>query len=337
MKNYLVTGGSGFIGANLIKTLVEQHKKVFVLVEKNANLWRIKNLLNSVRIHEDDITNEHSINKFIQTINPDIIFHLAAQGVNPNNKTNIKQLFNVNLHGTINLLDACKKTGFQCFINTGSASEYGEKKEALNENMNLEPIDDYSVSKAATTTYCLKEAHVNRLPIYTIRPFCVYGDLEPPHRLIPSIMINAILNKPIKLSSPHFVRDFIYVKDIADFYISLSKQCPENNAIFNIGTGIQSSIKNTVNIIQTTCHTKIDIQWNTGTARPWEFKNWQADINLAKNVLNWYPKYKLEEGLKNTFDWFKKNINLYTQNENKRNSATNINKFKTQILGSNSK
>jgi len=187
MKKYLVTGGNGFIGANLVRTLLKKNKPVLVLTEPNPNLWRLQDIIHEIGIIECDITDYKKINLIIATIKPSIIFHLAALGVKPNND-GIKKLFDVNFHGTVNLLEACKKTGFECFVATGTASEYGNTNEKLTETLLVAPQDDYSISKAATTLYCQKEARINNLPVYVIRPFCAYGDFEPPHRLIPTII-----------------------------------------------------------------------------------------------------------------------------------------------------
>lgn len=311
MTRYLVTGGTGFIGSNIVQELVKQNKKVFLLTEKNADLWRIKNILNSVSIYEVDLTSFEKIKEIVFQIKPEIIFHLAAVGINPN-FDDLKLLFDVNFYGTINLLKACETIGFDCFVNTGTSSEYGIKKTAMSEDDILEPLVDYAISKASSTMYCYKVAKLKKLPIYTVRPFNVYGDFEHPHRLIPTIMINYLKNKPINLSNPKFVRDFIYVKDVVNFYLTLSEQKP-TEYIFNIGTGIQSSLFDVVVTFESIVNEKLNIKWGTAKPRPWEVDCWYADINKAKKVLNWQAKFDLKKGLEKSFDWFKKNLSLYNK------------------------
>lgn len=270
-----------------------------ILTEPNPDLWRLKDVCNQIDVLECDITDQQKITQIIGSIKPNIIFHLAALGVKPNND-GIKKLFDVNFFGTVNVLEACRKVGFECFVATGTASEYGNKPSPLTETMIPEPQDDYSISKAATTMYCQKEAKLHNLPIYVARPFCAYGDFEPPHRLIPTIIAGYFKNKPINLSSPEKVRDFIYVQDIVAGYLAIAQMKPANQTIFNFGTGTQHTIKQVVETIETIVNKKLDIRWNRSQPRPWELANWQADIQRAKEFLGWKPQHTLRSGLEKT-------------------------------------
>ena len=312
MKTSLVTGGAGFIGANLVNALLKNNCKVHVLTQKNSNLWRLQNILNQITIHEIDLIDFYAINNLIKNIKPEYIFHLASFGGTPNQKDQ-NLIFQVNFNGTVNLINACKEVGFECFINTGSSSEYGIKNNPMKENDVLEPVSDYGVSKAAATQFSLKEALFNKLPIYTIRPFSVYGDYEIPGRLITTILVNTILNKPINLSCPHNVRDFIYVEDMVTCYLKIAKQKPTTQHTFNAGTGIQSSIKDVIDTTQNFWHSNLSINWGTTISRPWETQKWQADISKAKTILGWQPTYDLASGLQKSINWFRKNIKYYEQ------------------------
>jgi nucleoside-diphosphate-sugar epimerase len=313
VKNYLITGGAGFIGANLVRELLKkQDKNIFLLVEKNSDLWRLQDVLEYINFIDADLTNYDSLVSQIKVIKPDIIFHLAAFGGLPN-QLNQKLIFDVNFYGTVNLLNACKQVGFECFINTGSSSEYGIKDYAMREDDVLHPVSDYGVAKAAATQFCLKEALFNKLPVYTARPFAVYGDFEMPGRLIPSIIINALQDRQINLSSPGFVRDFIYIKDFVDFCIKLTELKPKQQFVFNAGTGVQSSIKTIIKTVQALLGSPLDICWGANAPRPWEPKVWQANIDRAKEFIGWTPKYLLKDGLTESLKWFEKNISFYVK------------------------
>ena len=309
-KTYLVTGGAGFIGSNIVRKLVSLNKKVVVFTENHANLWRLQDVLKNIEVVDVDITIEKDVFAAIKKIKPNVIFHLAAIGVQPHTGFK-KQVFDVNFFGTINLINACKTINFDCFIHTGSAVEYGQTTKKLTENLPLHPYEDYGVSKAATTLFCLKEALAHNLPIYTVRPFCVYGEYEMSYRLVPSIFLNGIQKKLIHLSEPHFVRDFIYVQDVVNFYLTLAEKRPSSHFVFNIGTGIQHSINDVVIAAQKLFEYPLKIAWNSTKPRPWEFENSCAQISLAKKVLNWEPKYSLEQGIKKSFHWFNTHIDLY--------------------------
>lgn len=312
-KNILVTGGAGFIGANLVHELIGNNEgSIHILAEKNTNPWRLQSVLSSVIIHEIDLADTENIRKLIHAIKPSTIYHLASFGGMPQQQDQ-KAIYDINFYGTINLLNACKEVGFECFINTGSSSEYGMKDAPMGEDIVLEPISDYGVAKAAATQFCLKEALFNKLPVYTIRPFSIYGDYEMPTRLIPTVLINAIQENTINLSSPHFVRDYMYINDMVSLFTTVAHRKPTGTYIFNGGTGIQSSISDVIATVQSLLPKQLNIQWNSSTPRPWEPKNWRANNHQSQTVLGWKPNYSLRDGLAASLTWFKQHINLYTQ------------------------
>lgn len=315
-NNILITGGAGFIGANLVRRLCTNQKnleqQLHLLVEKDTNLWRLHDISSELNIHEIDLTDVKGVRKLVHTIKPTIIYHLASYG-GMCTQLEADLIYNVNFTGTVNLLRACKEVGFDCFINTGSSSEYGMQNVAMSENLVLAPVSDYGVAKAAATQFCLKEALVHQLPIYTIRPFSVYGDYEMPTRLIPTVLVNAILQQPIHLSSPHFVRDYIYVQDMIDLFIAVAEQQPTAAHIFNGGTGVQSTIGDVISTVQSFFSEKLSVIWGTHTPRPWEPKAWKADITQSRNIFNWKPQYSLHDGIKASLAWFEKNLNYYAE------------------------
>jgi nucleoside-diphosphate-sugar epimerase len=310
-KTILITGGAGFIGTNLIRTLLtEANYQLHTVVAPNTNLWRLTNILPNITVHEIDLSNTAAITTLVHTIKPTIIYHLAAYGGMPNERTP-NMIYDVNFYGTLNLLQACKEVGFDCFINTGSSSEYGMKQEPMDEAMALEPLSDYGVAKAAATNYCQKEALFNKLPIYTIRPFSVYGDYELSTRLMPTIIVNALANKPITLSSQTHVRDFIYIHDLINAYLKITERRPSHAHIFNIGSGQQSTIADVVSHVQSIMGKQLNVIWGSAAARPWEPTRWQANIDRAQTVLEWHPTHTLEQGLRASITWFNANLSWY--------------------------
>lgn len=310
-KKYLVTGGTGFVGSNLVRALVEKGEDISIIVrDKNLN-WRIKDLNKKVNIYESEIS-DPKVSKIVSAIKPDYIFHLAAYGVLPSESDPIRMV-DVNIKGTINLINAVKKNPFKLFINTGTSVEYGLKNSKMRESDVLAPINDYGVTKAAATLYAQKESVRNNLPIITFRLFTPYGYFEDRNRLIPSVVNNALRNTPIKVSVPTSVRDFIFIEDLVEAYLMSTKIKFNPGNILNIGTGRCFTIKEIVETVRKITNSNSKVVWG-GVEKQERFiepKKWEADISKTKGAIKWGPHHSLNQGLKKTVEWFKENQNLY--------------------------
>lgn len=310
-KKILITGATGFIGSNLLRRCLVENAEVHILSEKTANRWRLEDVLGHVKEHCADLEDNTQLEKIVSSIKPEIIFHLAAYGILSWQK-DIDRIMKINFLGTVNLLNTCKKTGFEIFVNTGSVFEYGGKNNPLKENDVLEPVSDYGVSKAASTLFCQAVGKRDNEPIVTLRLFTPYGYYEEPPRLIPSVILSCIKKENPKVSSPGSVRDFIFIEDVVGSYIKVVDNI--NNAkgeIINIGYGRQYTVGRVVNTIMQLTGNSVKPEWGSTTARYIESKMCKADISKARKLLNWEPEYSLEEGLRKTIGWFRENIRLY--------------------------
>lgn len=312
MKNaFLVTGATGFIGANIVRELVKLGQHTSIIVRNRKLNWRLHDIASKIDIYECDIQDE-KLHKIVKKIAPDYIFHLARYGNLPQ-EDDINKMIDVNLKGTINLINAVKGNPFKLFINAGSGDEYGVKEAAMREADLLEPVNNNGVIKSATTLYCQKEAIRNAIPIINFRLFTPYGYFEGENRFIPSVILSVLEERPIKVSNSMFVRDFIFIEDVVDAYLYAVKMRHKYGEVYNIGSGKQHSIGEVVEIIQKITKSKSDIQWGAVAkqARYIEPNLWEADVSKTKRVLKWEPKNTIEVGLTKTIDWFEKNKNLY--------------------------
>jgi len=311
-KRILITGVTGFVGSCLLHSLISnEFSNISIIIRKSSNIWRIIDILNKVKVYYSDLLDLEGLTKVLSQIKPEIIYHLATYGAYHAVQKNVRKIYETNLFGTINLLDASAKAGFERFINTSSSSEYGEKKEPMRENNLLEPNSDYGVSKASATLYCQNFARQNNLPITTLRLFSPYGYYEDQNRLIPYVILCCLLGKNLKLSSPYSVRDFIFVEDVVESYIKVLNLRNSFGQIFNIGTSEQHSVVKVVDKIIEITGSNIKPEWNVVDNTRDEPLVWVADTSKTKSVLNWSPRYNLKEGLRKDIEWFKKNLYLY--------------------------
>jgi nucleoside-diphosphate-sugar epimerase len=305
----LITGATGFIGSNLLRALVSNNFETHVTIRKDSNIWRISEVIDQVEVHYCDLTDQERVKQTILETRPQLIFHLATHGATPHQKEKEK-IMNANFMGTINLVDACVESGFECFINTGSSSEYGIKLEPMKETDVLEPIDEYGVSKAAATLYCQSIAKNHNLNILTLRLFSPYGYFEDPDRLVPYLIRSCLNDEPVVLYNPRAVRDFIFIEDVVNAYLSAVNSADKvtSGEIFNVGSGKQHSVEDIFNIVKrTTRYEKKAIVGNSKSGMRLGDKAiiWEADITKIKKALGWEARTTLSEGIKKTVAWFR--------------------------------
>jgi nucleoside-diphosphate-sugar epimerase len=312
-KKILITGATGFVGANLLRQLIDGKNDIHIIIRSTSNLWRINDIINKVNTQIYDLTNRESVEELVLKIKPQIIFHLAVYGGYQFQKESLK-IINTNLLGTINLLDACCKIGFECFINTGSSSEYGLKNKPMSEDDLLEPINDYGIAKAAATLYCQAIGRRKNLPIFTLRLFSPYGYYEEPTRLIPYLIISCLKKNDLNLANPYAVRDFNFIEDVIDAYVKTynNKENIFPGDIFNLGNAEQRSVQEVFELIKKLTGYKKEPHWGKAKLRDSDnAKVWIANNNKIKKIIEWKPQHNIENGLKKTIKWIEKHLYLY--------------------------
>jgi nucleoside-diphosphate-sugar epimerase len=302
-KNIIVTGGTGFVGANLVERLVKEGHNVHLLVRPEYKDWRIRDLLPHLRIHIINLLDSELVRTTVAAIRPDWVFHLAAYGAY-SWQDNFNEAIQTNFLCTVNLVEACREVGFEAFVNTGSSSEYGFKDHAPAETEWIDPNSYYAVTKASATLFCRYTAHRYNICIPTLRLYSVYGPFEDRDRLIPNAILHGLKGKLPPLADPEIVRDFIYVRDVEKAYLLLASQAnAKAGEVYNLGTGIQTSLREVVALAKQVLNLSIEPQWGTMRNRAWDTSIWKAN-NASILGLGWRPEYTFEQGFRQTVEWF---------------------------------
>jgi len=309
-RRFLITGASGFVGSCLLRRLIEDGEEVHVLLRPQARLWRINDLNGRYFAHECDLLDHDRVAQVVGEIRPTVIYHLAAYGAY-SYQNEADQILKADINGTWNLLQACKGLDFELFVNTGSSSEYGFKKEPMKESDILEPASYYAVAKSAQTLLCSFIAKSEMKPVVTFRLFSVYGPYEEPTRLIPTLMKSLDQGLPMNLVSPHIARDMIYVDDVVDAYLKVDRLKAFPGEYFNISTGVQSSMADVVRLAAEVSGRTTEFRWSGMPARSWDTDIWVADTHKAETVLGWTSATPLRDGLSKMWAWFQTHRNLY--------------------------
>ncbi len=300
----LVTGGCGFIGSHIVDAYLDMGHKVAVI--DNLSTGDIKNLNARAKFFKEDICNKN-IKKIFEQEKFDIINHHAAQ---INVRTSVDDpIFdaNVNIMGSLNLLDLAMKYSIKKFIFASSGGAvYGEPDRfPITEDFSINPTSPYGLSKATIERYVLIFSKLKNFDYVIFRYSNVYGprQISKSEAGVISIFIEQILNsrKCVVFGDGNQTRDYVYVNDVVNANIE-ALEC--KSAILNIGTGIETSVNDLINILSDITTKNVDHEHDAPRSGD-VFRN-IVDTSRAATTIYWMPKTILKQGIKKTFDYFKK-------------------------------
>ena len=316
----LVTGATGFIGSHLAERLVAEGAEVTLAVEPRASKANVASILDKVRVHEVDLRDGQTVRQLVRKCRPSKIYHLAAVGVTEP-EIDPRLAVQVNVMGTLNLLDALTETDCDCFVNTGTCYEYGHNTPpppvppkvggagGQREDQMVDPINAYAASKSAAWLFCNMYHRTHGYPIVTVRPFTVYGPRQSERALIPQVIISALrgaegLAKDFAMTGGEQTRDFTYVDDIVEGYIRASLSEKAIGQTINLGTGEERSIKEVVLKVLELMGNPVKPMIGALPYRPREIWRLYSDSSKARELLGWQPQVSLEDGLRKTIAWY---------------------------------
>lgn len=310
MKRVLITGGTGFVGANLTRYLIERGCEIHLIVRPQYNAWRLTSIESDIHLHVVDLMNGNELEQLLKKIRPEWIFHLAVYGAY-SSQCDLQQMINTNITSTANLVRASLCVDFEAFVNTGSSSEYGLKTGPPKENAWIDPNSYYACTKAAATHLCRHLSIEHDLHITTLRLYSAYGPFEEPTRLIPTLVRYALRSDLPPLVSPNVARDFVYVEDVCRAYqLAAMNPQQQRGAIYNVGTGVQTTLEMVVKHVTSICNIKKEPQWGSMPERAWDTTSWVANCEKIHSELNWRPQVDFAQGFQHTLKWFAANLEL---------------------------
>lgn len=310
MKIFL-TGGTGFIGANLTRRLVADGHEVHLLVRPEANFWRVADLRDQLSVHTVDLADAAAVRGLMESIRPSHVAHLATYGAYPA-QTDVAQMVRTNVLGALALLGAARAVGVEMFVNTGSSSEYGIKQQPMREDDSLQPTSAYGATKAAATRHCQLAGQAG-FPVVTLRPFSVYGSYEATTRLFPTALAHVLRGKEVALADPRVARDFTDIADVVEGYLAALQANHLRGEVINLASGRQTTLADFAAALLKVTDGRATVRWDTTAGRANDATTWVGDARRAKELLGWSAKTSLEDGLRNFRDWMNDHIDWYAK------------------------
>lgn len=305
---YLVTGGAGFIGSNIVDELVRRQHKVVVFDDlstgKKENLAGVRG---NIEFHENSITDLAALQAAAK--DADFVIHLAARTSVPRSVENPLETNSVNIDGTLNVLVAARDAKVRRFVYAASSSAYGETPALPKlETMEPSPISPYGLTKYVGEIYAQVFGRVYGLENTSVRFFNVFGPRQDPTSQYSGVLSRFMLaviegKQPVIYGDGEQSRDFTYIDNIVDETLRACEAKDASGMVFNGGTGARITLNEVLKLLGKITGKKVEAQYEA--PRPGDIRHSQADVTLAHKVLGYTPAVDFEEGLRRTWEWYK--------------------------------
>lgn len=306
----IVTGGAGFIGSHIQDALLNQNHEVLIL--DNLRSGKEENIHKLSRFENIDIRDRKSVLKIFEEFKPDAVFHLAAQNEVPYSMDHPEEDHDINIEGTINILEGCKLNKTKIiFSNTGGAL-YGEVEDIdlpIKEDLPIiNPTSYYGTSKLCAEQYIKLYGNLYQIPWVSLRYANVYGPRQAGNREagIVAIFTSKMLagETPTINGKGEHTRDYVFVEDVVSANLKALEY--NKNDYFNISTGTEISNQTVYDTLAKILGIKIPA--NYGPNRPGDPVRNSLDNSKARSTLNWEVKYDFQSGVQKTVDYYKAQI-----------------------------
>jgi len=270
---------------------------------------RLNSIWDKINVVEADLRNSDSLS-LLKNQYFDIVFHLAAYNHVGDSFLHVNESLMSNAVATANLMESGIEYGR--FIYTATSEVYGFQDEVpFSEDLNPLPISPYAIGKYAGELYARMKSRQADMPVVVIRPFNTFGPYQSDRAVIPEIIIKCLKGYPVETTEGIQTREFNYVNNIIQAFLSIAQIQPIPDGPINVGSGEEIAICDLVRKIHKLCDSDSELHIGALPNRQNEILRMFADNKRAQNLLNWQPLIPFEEGLKATITWFRQYLDVF--------------------------
>lgn len=312
----LVTGAAGFIGSHLCEALTADGASVRAFVRYNSRNdygW-LEDLLGHERVEvfRGDLVNPEAVARALEDV--DTVFHLGALIPIPYSYLHPREFVEVNVVGTLNVLEAARRTGLQRLVHVSTSEVYGTPLSVpIDEEHRVHAQSPYAASKAGADQLALSFRDSFELPVVVARPFNTYGPRQSARAIVPTIVTQALSGGPVELGTLETTRDFVFVEDTVAGLIACARADGVEGEVINLGTGTETSIGRLAELIFELLDVDGDVRFDPSRVRPAdsEVERLRADAGKAARLLDWRAQVELADGLARTIEWIRGALDVY--------------------------
>ncbi len=308
----LVTGADGFIGSHLVERLVADgcDVRALALYNPTGSYGWLEDLapdvLDAVDVRLGDVRDPRSMDGLCADV--DVVFHLAALISIPYSYEAPRSYFDVNLGGTVTLLESALRAGVGCFVHTSTSEVYGTAERLpITEEHPLQGQSPYSASKIAADMAAMAWSRSFGLPVATVRPFNTYGPRQSTRAVIPALLTQLLAGDEARIGDLRPRRDFTYVTDTVDGFVRAATSGLAPGEVVQLGTGSAVTIGELAELAGQALGKTVRLVEDAQRLRPPDSEVWHllSDPSKARRLMAWEPTVTLREGLARTADWLR--------------------------------
>jgi NAD dependent epimerase/dehydratase len=314
----LVTGAGGFIASHLVERLVSEGAQVRAFVRYNSRndpgmlKWIAPEAFAQIEVLQGDLRDNEAVRHAVHNMNT--VFHLGALIAIPYSYVNPREVIDVNIMGTLNVLMAARDFGTRRVVHTSTSEVYGTAQYVpIDEKHSLQGQSPYSASKIGADRIAESFYRSFEVPVVTLRPFNTFGPRQSMRAVIPTIIVQALTRDEVKLGSLEPSRDFTFVEDTVSGFIKVAEAEGVLGDEVNLGNDNTIRIGDLANKIFDIVGKTPKIVTDPQRIRPGksEVMRLWASNEKAKRMIGWEPHISLDQGLSITVEWIAAHLNLY--------------------------